>query len=118
MCFRWTPKDVQVRIEGRIERVSEAEADAYFATRPRGSQLGAWASRQSTALASRQELMEEFARLDALYEGQEVPRPPDWSGYRLVPDRFEFWYGRENRLHERLEYRLEGSVWAERILSP
>jgi pyridoxamine 5'-phosphate oxidase len=118
MCFRWTPKDVQVRIEGRIERVTESEADAYFATRPRGSQLGAWASRQSSALSSREELLEDFARLETQYGGQEVPRPPYWSGFRLVPERFEFWFGRENRLHERHEYRLEGSVWTERILSP
>lgn len=118
MCFRWTPKDVQVRVEGRIEPVSEAEADAYFATRPRGSQLGAWASAQSSALVSRQGLLDEYARREAEYQGREVPRPPYWSGLRLVPDCIEFWHGRESRLHERFEYRREGNSWVERILSP
>jgi pyridoxamine 5'-phosphate oxidase len=118
MCFRWTPKDVQVRIEGRVEPVSEEEADAYFASRPRGSQIGAWASRQSSPLASRQELLDEVARVEAEFVGQAVPRPPFWSGFRLVPDCIEFWFGRESRLHERFQYRLEGSVWVERILAP
>jgi pyridoxamine 5'-phosphate oxidase len=118
MCFWWVPKDVQVRIEGRIERVGDDEADAYFATRPRGSQIAAWASRQDAVLGSRAELLDEVARVGAEYVGQPVPRPPHWSGYRVVPDRVEFWFGRESRLHERFEYRLEGSLWVERILSP
>jgi pyridoxamine 5'-phosphate oxidase len=118
MCFWWGPLYEQVRIEGRVERVSEEEADAYFATRPRGSQIGAWASRQSEPLGTRDELMAAFAEYEAQFRDREVPRPPYWSGYRLIPDRIEFWYGREDRLHERFEYRLEGSIWTERILSP
>lgn len=118
MCFRWTPKDVQVRVEGRVEPVGDDEADAYFATRQRGSQIGAWASRQSSPLSSRQELLDEVARLEAEFAGTPVPRPPFWSGYRLVPDCVEFWFGRESRLHERFQYRLEGSLWVERILAP
>jgi pyridoxamine 5'-phosphate oxidase len=118
LCFWWGPLAEQVRIEGRVEKVGDAEADAYFASRPRGSQIGAWASNQSQALASRQELLDRAARVEALYRDRTIPRPPYWSGFRLVPDRIEFWYGRPDRLHERLEFSRSGEAWFERILSP
>ncbi|HET6347589.1 MAG TPA: pyridoxamine 5'-phosphate oxidase [Candidatus Krumholzibacteria bacterium] len=118
MCFWWGALARQVRVEGSIERVSDAEADAYFASRPRGSQIGAWASKQSSALGSREELLAAVARIEEQYAGKPVPRPPHWTGFRVLPDAIEFWYGRENRLHERLQYTLEGEVWTERILSP
>ncbi len=118
MCFWWGPLAEQVRIEGAVERVSDAEADTYFASRPRGSQVGAWASNQSRTLPSRQALLDEAERVEALYRGREIPRPPHWSGFRLVPDRIEFWYGRPDRLHERLEYTRSGTDWTERILAP
>lgn len=118
MCFWWGALARQVRVEGRIEAVTAAEADAYFASRPRGSQLGAWASNQSQPLASREELLAALGRVEARYGNGPIPRPPHWSGYRLIPDVMEFWYGREDRLHERYEYRREGNTWEERILSP
>ena len=118
MCFWWGPLAEQVRVEGRAEPVLAAEADAYFASRPRGSQIGAWGSKQSAPLDSREALLAAVGRIEARYEGAEVPRPPYWSGFRVVPDRLEFWYGRENRLHERFDYQLEQGAWVERILSP
>jgi pyridoxamine 5'-phosphate oxidase len=98
--------------------VTPAEADAYFAVRPRAKQLSAWASNQSRALGSRDELLNRVAKLEAQYRGKNIPRPPYWTGIRVVPDRIEFWYGHEDRLHERFEYRLEHGRWIERILSP
>jgi pyridoxamine 5'-phosphate oxidase len=118
MCFWWGPLARQVRIEGRVEPVTAGEADAYFASRPRGSQIGAWASYQSRPLGSREELLDAVGRVEARYGSGTIPRPPHWSGYRVLPDVMEFWYGREDRLHERIEYRLEGNAWVERILSP
>jgi pyridoxamine 5'-phosphate oxidase len=118
MCFWWGALARQVRIEGRVEPVTAEEADAYFESRPRGSQIGAWASFQSRPLASREELLAAVSNVEAKYEAGPVPRPPHWSGYRLIPDLMEFWYGREDRLHERYEYRLEDGKWIERILSP
>lgn len=108
---------VQVRIEGVAEPVSEAEADAYFASRPRESQLGAWASLQSEPLPDRETLLARFRDYEARFAGGPVPRPPHWSGYRIVPDLIEFWFGQPHRLHDRFEYRrAEG--WRERRLYP
>ena len=118
MCFWWGALAEQVRIEGVVEPVTDAEADAYFASRPRGSQVGAWASAQSRTLSSRQELLDRVEQVEAIYRGREIPRPPHWSGFRLLPDRIEFWHGRPDRLHERFEYTCSGDNWSERILAP
>ena len=118
LCFWWAQLKRQVRIDGRIELVSDAEADEYFATRPRGSQIGAWASPQSGELASREELMTAVAALDAKYRDQPLPRPPYWSGYRLVPERIEFWKDQPDRLHERELYTRDGSSWKITLLAP
>jgi pyridoxamine 5'-phosphate oxidase len=118
MVFWWGPIHRQVRIEGPVEPVTAAEADAYFASRARGSQIGAWASNQSSTLLSREALLDAVKDVEAKYGTGPVPRPPHWSGYRVRPDVMEFWYGREDRLHERVQYMLEGNGWVERILSP
>ncbi|HEU4365194.1 MAG TPA: pyridoxamine 5'-phosphate oxidase [Candidatus Krumholzibacteria bacterium] len=118
LCFWWAPLVEQIHIEGRVKPVTPAEADEYFASRPHGSQIGAWGSRQSEAMESRQVLLDRVAAAEERFAGKDVPRPPYWSGYRLIPDRFEFWYGREDRLHERIEFCFEETRWVERILSP
>lgn len=118
LCFWWAQLKRQVRIEGRVELVSDREADEYFAGRPRGSQIGAWASQQSSELASREELMTAVALLAAKYQDQPLPRPPHWSGYRLVPDRVEFWKEQPDRLHERELYTREGDGWKITLLAP
>lgn len=100
---------VQVRIEGAVELVSDAQADAYFASRPRDSQLGAWASRQSQPLADRAEFEQRFEQAQAEFADRDVPRPPRWTGFRVRPERFEFWYGAEYRLHRRDVYALDRS---------
>lgn len=118
LSFWWPPLEEQVRVEGMIKPVSSAEADAYFATRPRGSQLAAWASLQSEVLPSRKELLAAVERVKKRYDGKEIPRPPFWSGFRLVPDRIEFWFNRPDRLHERILYTRKGKAWAETLLYP
>lgn len=104
LLFSWHPVGRQVIVEGRVERVPAEDSDAYWADRPRGSQLGAVASPQSEVVADRQALEEAFARAEARYDGLDVPRPWHWGGYRVVPDHFEFWQGRANRIHDRLAY--------------
>jgi pyridoxamine 5'-phosphate oxidase len=116
--FYWRPLGKQVRVEGRVERVSEAESDAYFATRPRSSQLAARASQQSRPLENREELERRYAELEQQYEGREVPRPPHWGGFRLRPDSIEFWEHRQNRLHERICYTRAREGWRAQRLSP
>lgn len=120
LLFHWkTLRDqVQVRIEGAVEPVSDAEADAYFASRPRESQLGAWASLQSEALPDRAAFEARFAHFEREFEGHDVPRPPHWSGYRVVPDAFEFWYGVPYRLHDRHVYRRIDGEWTRGLLYP
>jgi pyridoxamine 5'-phosphate oxidase len=114
----WRELDRQISVTGDVSRVSDEESDAYFATRPRDARLGAWASRQSTELASRDELMERFAAFDAEYPGDQVPRPPFWGGYRIDPTTVEFWQGRQHRLHDRFQYERAGDGWTIRRLSP
>ncbi|WP_454832029.1 pyridoxamine 5'-phosphate oxidase [Pseudoxanthomonas wuyuanensis] len=110
---------IQVRIEGGVQPVDEAEADAYFASRPRLSQIGAWASRQSETLASREEFEQRIAQAEASFEGRDVPRPDGWSGFRVVPDVIEFWYGAQFRLHERWCYESDrAGQWSKRMLYP
>jgi pyridoxamine 5'-phosphate oxidase len=104
LLFHWDPIGRQVRVEGSVERLPDAESAEYFATRPHGGQIAAWASHQSRPLASREELDAEVRRFAARYAGAEVPRPPHWGGYRLRPARYEFWQHREDRLHDRIRY--------------
>jgi pyridoxamine 5'-phosphate oxidase len=104
LLFHWKPLGRQVRIEGRVEHVTDAEADAYYASRPRISRLGAWASDQSRGLANRAELERRLADYEAKYPGEDIPRPPHWSGFRIVPERFEFWQNMPFRLHDRTVY--------------
>jgi pyridoxamine 5'-phosphate oxidase len=121
LLFHWPRlrNGVQVRIEGAVEIVSDAEADAYFATRPRGSQVGAWASLQSETLDARETFEAKLDALERDYAGRDVPRPPRWSGFRVVPDAIEFWYGAEFRLHERQLYeRGADAAWTRRMLYP
>jgi pyridoxamine 5'-phosphate oxidase len=118
LCFHWPPLELQIRIEGRAEPVSDSEADDYFATRARASQLGAWASAQSRPMAQPGDLerrVEEFARR---FEGLSVPRPTNWSGFRVVPSAMEFWRNRPSRLHERTVYERDGDAWRVRTLYP
>ncbi len=117
-CFFWQPMWEQVLVEGRAEEIDPAEADAYWATRPRLSQLGAWASLQSQPLGSREELEQRLAEVETRFAGQPVPRPPHWSGYRVVPDMIEFWTARPGRLHDRLRYELDGERWIRRLINP
>jgi len=118
LCFHWTTLEEQVRVEGAVEQVSDAEADAYFASRPRGSQIGAWASKQSEELDERGKLVDRLAEVEAQFAGREVQRPPFWSGYLVRPERIEFWYGRPDRLHDRLVYTAGDAGWGLHRLYP
>jgi len=117
-CFWWAQLKRQVRVEGRIKLVSDSEADEYFASRPRGSQIAAWASQQSSPLASRDELLAAVELYNAKFKDRPVTRPPYWSGYRLVPERIEFWQEQPDRLHEREVYTLEPDGWKVTLLAP
>jgi pyridoxamine 5'-phosphate oxidase len=118
LTFYWETLRRQVRVEGRSEKVTDTEADVYFRTRPRESQIGAWASLQSEPLDSRVTLENRFEEFSKKYEGRDVPRPPHWSGYRIVPDAIEFWVERPNRLHDRFLYTRKGGAWAMARLYP
>jgi pyridoxamine 5'-phosphate oxidase len=118
VAFHWESQKRQVRFEGVVERLDDAEADVYFAERPRGNQLAAWASPQSRPIGSYEELKERFVALETSHAGQVVPRPPYWGGFRLVPSEAELWQGTSNRLHERLQYLRAGDGWSTRHLGP
>jgi len=118
LLFYWDPLGRQVRVEGTVARVAGAESDEYFATRPRGAQLAAAASRQSAVLSGRDQLEARIAELDQRHAGETVPRPDHWGGYRLTPSVFEFWQHREDRAHDRLRYRRDGDGWIVERLSP
>ncbi len=118
MTFFWAELSRQVRVEGRIEKLEADLSDAYFASRPRGSQIGAWASQQSKELMSRQDLEDKIKELEARFEGKAVPRPEHWGGYKLIPSYYEFWLGHPSRLHDRLIYEQQNFSWNKMRLNP
>jgi pyridoxamine 5'-phosphate oxidase len=118
LLFHWKTLGRQVRVEGRVTPVSAEEADAYFASRPRGSKIGAWASRQSRPLASRSELEAAVEAFDSRFPGEDIPRPPHWSGFRVTPARIEFWRDMPHRLHERTLFERDGEGWRSGLLYP
>ncbi len=118
LSFLWTEVARQVRVEGLVTQVEAAESDEYFASRPRGHQIGAWASEQSRVIASRAVLEKRAADIEKRFAGLPIPRPPFWGGFRLTPGLFEFWQGRENRLHDRLRFTRDSGGWRIERLSP
>lgn len=118
LCIHWPTLEEQIRVEGRVERLPADESDAYFNGRPRGSQIGAWASNQSAPLPSRETLESQYREVEQRFEGHPVPRPPQWGGFRLVPDSIEFWFGRPDRLHDRLLYTRQANGWKIERLYP
>jgi pyridoxamine 5'-phosphate oxidase len=111
LCFHWPTLEAQIRVEGTVERLPCDESDAYFHGRPRGSQIGAWASEQSAELPSRETLEERYREIERRFQDRAVPRPPFWGGLRLSPSRMEFWHGRPDRLHDRVIYQRDSDVW-------
>lgn len=118
LLFHWAIFERQIRIEGTVTRLETSESEAYFKTRARGSQLGAWASAQSSKLRHREDLARKFQEIEAKFQSRDIPLPPNWGGYRLRPDRFEFWQGRLNRLHDRLVFELVDGRWKPHRLFP
>lgn len=120
LCLHWKQlrEGIQVRVEGTVSRLPEADSDAYFASRARGSQIGAWASLQSQTLPQREDFEARIAEVEARFAGREVERPPHWGGYRVDPDLIEFWYGANFRLHERQRHELIDGQWRQRMLYP
>lgn len=118
VTFYWRELERQVIIDGRVEKLSQAESESYFLSRPRGSQLGAWASHQDQVVSSREELEQNYQHFEEVYAGNIIPMPPYWGGYCLLAERFEFWQGRPNRLHDRLCYLLKDHAWQMTRLAP
>ncbi|MBI4239206.1 MAG: pyridoxamine 5'-phosphate oxidase [Deltaproteobacteria bacterium] len=118
ICFHWDALKQQVHLEGPVAPVSTAESDAYWETRPRKSQIGAWASQQSRSLVRRIDLVTQIVKLTAKFLGRPIPRPPYWQGFRLQPERIEFWHARPFRLHERILYQRHGDTWTKELLYP
>ena len=118
LLFPWNELDRQVAVAGQVMKISAQDSDAYFSSRPRASQLGAWASRQSRSIENREALVAQYRAMEARHADREIPRPPHWGGYRLVPEQVEFWQGGEHRLHDRFRYQRSGQGWTVSRLQP